>query len=215
MIIRIEDIKNNTILNINNYSIQIEKTDPPKIAKNQNEVYCIFEGKKTCNIKDKNNLFNIQDFKLYFINLQYHLEDDKSINNYCDGCFSAYLIYNNKIFDELKGIYNFIIPNEINDYYGFTEEKFSKSKMNDLKIILGCNNKKESVFTHEQREKFKSFIKKEEFLNKIESNDIKKISEAIGYLIEKNDLNLEENSLEKTIKNLEITNEKKNLFIIS
>ena len=59
------------------------------------------------------------------------------------------------------------------------------------------------------------FIKKEEFLNKIESNDIKKISEAIGYLIEKNDLNLEENSLEKTIKNLEITNEKKNLFIIS
>ncbi len=72
MIIRIEDIKNNTILNINNYSIQIEKTDPPKIAKNQNEVYCIFEGKKTCNIKDKNNLFNIQDFKLYFINLQYH-----------------------------------------------------------------------------------------------------------------------------------------------
>ena len=59
------------------------------------------------------------------------------------------------------------------------------------------------------------FIKKEEFLNKIESNDIKKISEVIGYLIEKNDLNLEENSLEKTIKNLEITNEKKNLFIIS
>ena len=58
------------------------------------------------------------------------------------------------------------------------------------------------------------FIKKEEFLNKIESNDIKKINEAIGYLIEKNDLNLEENSLEKTIKNLEITNEKKNLFII-
>ena len=34
------------------------------------------------------------------------------------------------------------------------------------------------------------------------------ISEAIGYLIEKNDLNLEENSLEKTIQNLEITNEK-------
>ncbi len=59
------------------------------------------------------------------------------------------------------------------------------------------------------------FIKKEEFLNKIESNDIKKINEAIGYLIEKNDLNLKENSLEKTIKNLEITNEKKNLFIIS
>jgi hypothetical protein len=137
------------------------------------------------------------------------LEDDKSINNYCDGCFSAYLIYNNKIFDELKGIYNFIIPNEINDYYGFTEEKFSKSKMNDLKIILGSNNKKESVFTNEQREKFKSFIENQEiFLNKIESNDIKKISEAIGYLIEKNDLNLEENSLEKTIKNLEITNEK-------
>ena len=53
VIIRIEDIKNNTILNINNYSIQIEKTVPPKIAKNQNKVYCIFEGKKICDIRIK------------------------------------------------------------------------------------------------------------------------------------------------------------------
>ena len=53
VIIRIEDIKNNTILNINNYSIQIEKTGPPKIAKNQNKVYCIFEGKKICDIRIK------------------------------------------------------------------------------------------------------------------------------------------------------------------
>ncbi len=52
------------------------------------------------------------------------------------------------------------------------------------------------------------FIENQEFLIKIKSNDIKMISEAIGYLIEKNDLNLEENSLEKTIQNLEITNEK-------
>ena len=189
------NIINKTILRINGTNIQIGNKSFPKIQK--------YGCNSSCNFY--NDLINFKNIKLFFIDNNFKLKKAK-ISDKDTFNFSTYLILSNKIIEEQISNYQFSEPFNYSKVYGFAKEKFGLFQFNVLEIALSFKITKfssyKTLFSMEQRNSFKKNL--EIYKKGILSNNINKINEAIGILINKK-INIED---ENSIKNLIISEDK-------
>jgi len=197
--------KSEASIKINNMVIKVENIDL-KLKYDNNKIYCIL-NKKPINGLNNEDLYDIQDFKLYLISNSYEI-NIKNINEYSNNYFSAYLINKNEIIDKkINGKYIFEFPQETDEVFGFSQDEFCYSEAKNMKIILSWK-KNNSVFRDDQRNKFKEVIEDHNnFLNKLKSENKNEIYAGISFLLQIKDINLDR-SLEENIEILEISNDK-------
>lgn len=174
----------NILLKENNQSIKVINLEYPKIVEDKEEIYCKFDEK----IKDEiYNIYEAKKFRIFIINKEFKLYI-KTINEVSYNCFSAFLIFGNKIVDRIYEEKNYIynkIDKDI-DAFGFLGKKFTKINPDKLDIIL--KQKDGSIFTQNQREEFKKKINdKFNFIEKIKLKDLNKINSAINFLLNENE----------------------------
>ena len=175
------------ILNEENFFIEILNMEYPKLKKTKDEIFCEFNNKTRGEIENYNES---KKFELILINKEFILYK-KTISEIIrrSNCFSAFLIFKNKIIDnKIEESYEYKNIDKYTNAYGFSENKFLLSKPDEMKIIL--KQKRDSIFTKNQRQEFKNIINdKNNFLNKIQSSNLNDINYAINYLLSEGDLN--------------------------
>jgi len=204
-------IKSETLY-INDNKIDIITTELPKLIIKS---YIYYYGHKSiyCDCLSKSTLSKL---KFIGIDSKYCIFEKKIIEKNeierFDNICSCYLLYNNKIIDskENKTIKHKIRSNVDHDIvYGFRQGDFYLSiKGEDADIVLKLDTCKKwtHIFNIEERNKFSSKLNDKEFINNLQSDDLSKINESLGMLIER-EFKLYE-IINTNINNLETTENK-------